>query len=232
MKKTIIIIPLLAAFLTVGLLVGCGGPPRTQTYSFTDFTRVEVGYAFQVEVTQSDSYSIRITAPENLLSSIDVSKEGETLKIGLTQFISMIGTRKVEITMPDLRAINLSGATKGTINGFISSHDFNLVLSGASRLDGDLTVGDIDFDISGASTVELDGSAQDITVDVSGASHVKLANFSARNAAATLSGASNGTVNLSGELDANLSGASRLSYIGNPTMGAVIITGASTLSIK
>ena len=228
MKKAIII-PLIAVFLTMGLLVGCG-PVRTQTYNFTDFTRVEVGYAFQVEVVQSNSYSISITAPEDLFNFIQVSKEGETLKIGVTQPVSIAGTKKVEITMPDLHAINLSGATKGTIKGFSSSHDFDLKLSGASSLNGDLAAGDIDFDVSGASTVELDGSAQDIDVNASGASRVKLADLSVRNADVLLSGASSGTVNLSGKLDADLSGALKLSYIGAPTMGTINTSGGSTLN--
>ncbi len=82
MKKAIII-PLISVLLTLGLLVGCG-PMRTQTYDYTGFTRVDVGYAFRVEITQSDSYSISITAPENLFNVIQVSKEGQALKIGLT----------------------------------------------------------------------------------------------------------------------------------------------------
>ena len=227
--KKLILVALVVILLTSGLLVGCG-PVRTQTYNFTDFTRVEVGYAFQVEVVQSNSYSISITAREDLFNFIQVSKEGETLKIGLTQYIR--GTKKAEITMPDLRAINLSGAAKGTIKGFISSDDFTLDLSGASRLDGDLTAGDVDFHVSGASAVELDGSAQDIDVDTSGASHVKLADFSVRNADVTLRGASNGTVNLSGKLDADLSGASHLEYVGEPTLGTINTSGSSTLRKK
>jgi len=225
--KKLIAAALVVIILALGLLAGCG-TVRTQTYNFTDFTRVEVGYAFQVEVIQSDSYSISITASEDLFNFIQVTKEGDTLKIGLTQYVK--GTKKAEITMPDLRAINLSGATKGTIKGFSSSDDFYLDLSGASSLNGDLTAGDVDFDVSGASTLKLDGSAQDMVVNASGDGHVKLAGFSVRNADVTLSGASNGTVNLDGRLDADLSGASHLKYVGEPTLGDVDISGSSTIS--
>lgn len=225
--KKLILTALVVILLTLGLLVGCG-PVRTQTYNFTDFTRVEVGYAFRVEVVHSNSYSISITASEDLFNFIQVSKEGETLKIGLTQYIS--GTKKAEITMPDLRAINLSGATKGTIKGFSSSDDFNLDLSGASSLNGDIAAGDGNFRVSGASTLQLEGSARDIVVNASGASRVKLAAFLVNNADVTFGGASSGTVNLDGRLDANLSGASKLLYIGEPTMGTINTSGASTLS--
>jgi len=114
----------------------------------------------------------------------------------------------------------------------MSAGDIRFNISGASRVTGDITAGDADFDISGASTVELQGSGSNIVVDASGASHAKLADFPVNNANVKLGGASNGTVNLDGRLDANLSGASRLSYIGEPTMGTINTSGGSILSEK
>ena len=259
MKKVIVAV-LAAVLLTSVLLVGCVGGPvvkgsgnlATAKFDFSDFTRVEVGSAFEVEIDQSGSYSISVTADDNLFDYILVSKQGSTLKIRLKSASYIATNTKAEITMPQLRGLELSGASKGTISGFsstenlkvevsgasslelvdISSGDAKLSISGASSVKGNLKTGDIDFDVSGASTVELEGSAKDIDVDASGASHVKLADFSVRNADVTLGGASNGTVNLDGRLDAGLSGASHLKYIGEPTMGNINTSGASTLSKK
>ena len=208
--------------------VGCG-PMRTQTYDHANFNGVEVGHAFRVEIEHADSYSISITAPENLFSVIQVSQIGETLKIGLTSPVPVRGA-KAEITMPDLRALNLSGATKGTITGFSSSSDLDLELSGASNLEGDIQAGDAVIRLSGASKAVLEGSAKDIDINVSGASRVDLSRFPVNDVQIQLSGASNSTVNLNGRLDADLSGASKLSYIGEPTMGNINTSGGSTLN--
>jgi len=78
----------------------------------------------------------------------------------------------------------------------------------------------------------LDGSANDMVASVSGASRLNLDDFTVNNADVSFSGASSGTINLDGRLDADLSGASRLSYIGEPTMGTINTSGASTLSKK
>jgi len=78
----------------------------------------------------------------------------------------------------------------------------------------------------------LEGSANDVVVEADGASRVKLAGFTVNNADVSLGGASNGTVNLSGKLDADLSGASKLEYMGEPRMGTINTSGASTLSKK
>jgi len=237
MKKAMVAV-LMAVLLASGLLAGCvgwvpgSGNLNTQEFNFSDFTRVEAGSAFQVEIAQSDTYSISITADDNLFDSIQVSKEGETLKIGLKRAIPSFRTLKAEITMPDLYGLKLSGAARGTVEGFSSSHDFILDLSGASKVTGDITAGDADFDVSGAGTVQLQGSASDLAIAASGASRVELDNFPVNNADVTLGGASRATVNLDGRLDADLSGASKLSYIGEPTMGDINTSGGSTLSRK
>ena len=80
----------LITFLLIPIL-GCG-PVSTQTYDFADFTRVEVGSGFHVELVQSDSYSVSITASESLFNFIRVSQEADTLIIGLTGFGE--GTKK------------------------------------------------------------------------------------------------------------------------------------------
>ena len=263
MRKLAILIAvtaLVAVLLTSGLLVGCqggvvkgSGNLKTENYNLSDFTRVDVSNAFKVEINQSGSYSVEVTVDDNLFKYVDVSKEGETLKIGL-KTVALLGptTLKAEITMPQLRSLDFSGASKGTVSNFsstenldiqvsgassvelveISAGDVKFNISGASKVTGDITAGDAELEVSGASTVQLEGSASDIDVDASGASHAKLAGFPVNNANVRLSGASSGTVNLDGRLDANLGGASKLEYIGEPAMGTINTSGASTLSKK
>jgi hypothetical protein len=257
LKKAIV--GVLVALLTSGLLVGCvagvvrgSGNLDTQEFNFSDFSRVEVGSAFEVKVVQSDSYSVSVTADDNLFDYIEVSKQGTTLKIYLKTAQYIATTTRAEITMPQLRGLELSGATRGTVSGFsstenvdievsgasslhmvdMSAGDIDLDISGASRVTGDISARDADFGVSGASTVQLEGSASDTVIKASGASRVELAGFTVNNADVNLSGASTGTVNLEGRLDADLSGASKLDYIGEPTMGTINTSGGSTLSKK
>jgi hypothetical protein len=226
---------------------------ETRQFDYSDFSRVDIGSAFEFEIIQSGSYGISITADDNLFEYVEVSKVGDTLKVGLGT-IPRLGpvTLKAEITMPQLAGLNISGASRGTAFGFsstdslditvdgassldlaeISAGDVNSDVSGASQATGELTASDVDFDIDGASTVQLEGSANDIVVNADGASRVKLAGFTVNNADISLGGASSGTINLSGRLDVNLSGASKLSYIGEPAMGTVNVAGASELSKK
>jgi hypothetical protein len=95
-----------------------------------------------------------------------------------------------------------------------------------------MEAGDIEFDVSGASGVELGGSADNIAIEASGASNVNLADFPINNADVDLSGASEATVNVRGRLDSVLRAASRLYFHGNPTIGTMEVSGASTIKHK
>jgi hypothetical protein len=251
-----IVAVLVVAVLLTGCLLGVvtgSGNLVTREMDLSGFTRVAAGSAFEVEIIQADSYNVSITADDNLFDYIRVDKDGDTLEIRLKPNYNYgFLTLRARVTMPSLYGLDLSGATKATVSGFDSSADFALDLSGASsvtmsemsagdmsleasgasRVTGSIAAGDAEFDVSGASTVTLAGSANDIVIGASGASHVGLGDFPVDNAEVNLSGASRATVNPSGRLDVDLSGASNLSYIGEPTMGDISISGGSTMSSK
>jgi len=242
MKKAIIIIVIVVAVsVTSAVLIVRGWPGglvgsgnlETEEYAFTDFTKVEIGSAFEFEIEQSSSYSINVTADDNVIDYVQVSKDGQTLKIRLRR-VAFLGpvTLRASVTMPQLRGLTASGASHGTVSDFSSTEDLDIKVSGASRVTGDITAGNVEFGISGASTIQLEGSADDIDANVSGASRFNLDAFTVNNADVNFSGASSGTVNLNGRLDANLSGASILWYIGEPTSTDINTSGGSTVSKK
>lgn len=242
MKKALIIIAVVVVVAVIvtllvvkgwpGVLIGSGNL-ETEQYPFGNFTRVEVSSAFEFEIKQSSSYSINVTADDNVIEHVQVSQEGQTLRIRLARVLSLrLVTLRVSVSMPQLHSLAVSGASRGTIAGFSSAEDLDVTVSGASRVTGDITAGDVEFNVSGASTIQLEGSADDMIAIVSGASRFSLDDFTVNDADVNISGASTGVINLDGRLDANVSGASTLLYIGDPVMGTINVSGASTLSEK
>jgi len=270
-KKLKILTAVLLVLLLLTLLVsGCGtilipkngeaetGETETREYDFSEFTRVDIGSAFSYEIKQSNTYSISITANNNLFDDIKVAKEGQTLIVGMEfpevpwAIFNTNPSLKAVITMPQLQGLDSSGATNGVVTDFSSTENLDVTASGASRLElvkisasdvifgvsgaskvtGDIEAKNMELEVSGASTVQLKGLAGDMTADVSGASYLKLVDLKVGNASINLSGASNGIINLDGRLDADLSGASKLEYIGEPALGIMDITGASKLKRK
>jgi len=204
---------------------------KTEEMEFSDFTAVDVSYAFNVSITHSNSYSVIITADERIIDDVEVTQTENTLKIGLKPGITIGNSvRNAEITMPQLNSLVLSGASRGIAEGFSASNQFTLDLSGASFLQiTDLNVGDTEINVSGASTLNCRGTGGDLIALISGASNVDLGTFSVNDANVNLSGASRAEINLDGRLDAIVGGASTLEYAGEPTLGDIKTSGGSTV---
>jgi len=265
-----IFMPLIAAVILLlpVILTGCDEDGQikigvteeviTEKVDIADFTEVDVGSAFEVVITRSDSFSVIISAAESLSDYVEVTKSGNELKIYLqprhifTDFTMGMKTLKAEITMPVLRELTISGATTGSITGFKSANDLDIEVSGASTLEiidcemnnaefevsgaskisGNMTAKDMDIEVSGASKAELSGSADEITFEVSGASNLDMKDFIIQNADIDLSGASEANLRVKGKVDVTVSGASRLYFYGNPEIGRLNVSGASTIKHK
>lgn len=235
-------------------LTGCRGVVKgsdtleTQTFDVNNFTMLEIASTFNAEVEQSTFYSVAVTANDNIFKYVEVVKTGDRLRVDLKPDYAFTNLDlSVKITMPELKSVEVSGASRATIEGFRSSNDLIAEVSGASMLDlTDIHAANIDFNVSGASTllgtvysndanfkvlgaskIQLSGDGIDLEADVSGASRIELSAFALQNADVALSGASKGTIKLDGTLDVDLSGLSRLSYIGNPTFGDVNVDSGS-----
>jgi hypothetical protein len=195
---------------------------------------------------------VSITIDDNLLEYLNVKTSGSTLYIGMKSGSYIKTTQKAIVRLPDLKNLTISGASSVDVSGFQSSDsakfrlsgasrldlsgmktgDIQFTLSGASRVSGDIEMGDAKLNLSGASDIELVGSAGDIDLGASGASDAKLADLVAVDVQVNLSGASSAVVNASGTISGGLSGASRLQYLGNPTLGKFSTTGGSTINKK
>jgi RNA polymerase sigma factor (sigma-70 family) len=215
-----------------GEVIRGSGKEATKELKLADFTTVDVGAAFRVEVTRAANFRVTITADDNVLPYVKVARDGSALKIGLDgkrrSFRQV--TLKAAVAMPNLEGVSAGGASAVTVTGFKSEKDCKIRVSGASRLTGDLGAGAVDLEASGASHVSLKGSAKKARLSGTGASHLALAEFAVESADVTLTGASHAKLQVKSELDYDLSGASHLKYAGAPKVGKGRATGASLVS--
>jgi len=239
-------------------LVGCDVNKESnmtnKEFNLSGFNNLEVSGAFDVDVVQSDSYNVNVSADD--FAHIRVENVNGTLMIkrqGIEWFAPFHSQPKAVIAMPELASFTLSGASKGKIHDFNSTNNLSVSVSGASHLEainvsaGDLKLdlagaasltgdikasGDAKLQVTGASKLEMEGAANNITLKTTGASKAELGKFPTQNADVEISGASNGTINLNGKLNADVSGASNLYWSGTPIMGDIQTSGASNLRRK
>jgi hypothetical protein len=257
-KKTTIVFVILLSFL--GLLHGgCYGAIQgsgeiiSQSFDYDDFTRVEVSSAFKVDIEYGDAYNVNVTADDNLFEYIRVSEYDGVLKInmlpGHTIFPNVL---TATVTMPDIYRVDAFSASEVKVSTFKLFHDFHAVSSGAStiefvdliagdvmleadtasRIQGSLKVADMELEASSVSRITLSGQANNINMSVSGASNMDLGGVVAKNVTAGLSGGSSAEINITGRLDAGLSGASHILYTGDPEIGNINLSDICSVERK
>jgi hypothetical protein len=237
--------------LLPGESVTGSGELITETYDLEDFTKVDVGYAFDAQIAPAEEFSVAVTVDDNILENVEVRLDGDTLRIGMQGNDSYRNvTMDAAITMPALDHLRLAGASTAAFGAFSSTEPLKVELEGASRVDcsdmasdsvvfdlegaskaecRDVTTGETAVALQGASSLILTGSGGDADISGKGASSADLGGFPVANAKVKLEGASNATVHTDGALDVDLAGSSDVRYLGEPTLGDVKMRGDSTL---
>jgi hypothetical protein len=105
----------------------------------------------------------------------------------------------------------------------------NLNISSESNITGKLKTGGLTINASGSSRVEISGLSQNAILKASGASDIVMPELSMNVASVTISGASRANLQVSDQLDVDLSGASDLKYHGDPQMGNIKVSGNSKI---
>jgi hypothetical protein len=234
----------------LGQVIGSGATV-TERFDYTGFTRVTVDSGFQVDIEYAETTEVSVTVDDNLVEEhLEVELDGDTLRIGLADLWQYRDvTLRASVVMPRLSGLEVSGASSVVVAGFASGDPLELSasgssavdlvvprvgtitldVSGASRVEGEAAVDGLTGEVSGGSTVQLGGSAVTLALDVSGGSHLDLPGLAAQDADLTLSGGSRGEVLVTGRLDAEVSGGSRLEYAGDPQLGTIDASGGSAV---
>ncbi len=219
------------------LLSGCfpvrvtgSGNTISRTYNYTNFNRIQIASGFTTSVKSSSTYSIEVTADDNLFDYISVKNDGGALSIGLKTGSYEQTHLKATILMPGLQGVDLSDGSRTEVDGFNSTNTLSIKLSDGSNLSGDLTAGNVDINLTDGSRIGLKGSGKDIKVVSHDGSRADLEDFSAVNADLNIGDGGTLTINLSGTLNANLSAGSHVTYTGNPTLGNINLSAGSTLN--
>jgi hypothetical protein len=208
-------------------------------FDFSGFTSVEVRNAMKVTVNRGEKFAVAVEADDQALNDVKVSVFDGTLTAKLEARWGHIGmifkgapTPKLFVTMPEIRSIELFAASRGEISGFTGLETFQATLGGASTLTGDVACKQLKLEAGAASHFELSGLTETADIELTAASNANLEKMVVSDARIKLGGAASMTIDIRGKLDAAVTGASSLRWLGTPTLGDVKVTGASTFSKK
>jgi Putative auto-transporter adhesin, head GIN domain len=223
---------LLLTLFSVGILSSCqyvmgervygDGNIITRDAHVGSFNSIDVSSALEVHISQGNANQVQIKTDQNLLDLIEVFTDGNTLVARIRHGYNLepSGRIVIQITAPEYKSIQVSGASKIIADNTISANDLHLGASGASQISMEVDGGKISSDLSGASSLSLKGQATDFDLEASGASHSKCYELVAENAMIDLSGASSAEITASKNLRADASGASHVRYKGDASVNS------------
>jgi hypothetical protein len=207
-----------AAVLVLGLAVsaaGCGsdscvggsGPIVSQTLDLSSFTGFDFQVGGDVTVVPGSTQQVVVRSQQNVIDILNRDVINGIWEIGYTQCAEGIGGFSVDITVPELDSVALSGA--GTVNAQTET-------------------GAIDTILSGAGTVTLSGQVTSQHVTLEGSGTVEAFDLTTDETSVVLTG--QGTVNVSAseQLNVDLPGAGAVFYKGDPALN-VRITGVGSV---
>jgi hypothetical protein len=204
---------LLLAFIIVAplLTTGChmrhhdvtgSGNRVTQKREVSQFTSISTEGAFTIDVVCQKDLSLEIEGDDNVLPLISADVSGNVLHLKSSKSYSVNEPVVVRISVPNIEGLSVSGA--GTIN-----------ISGMKN-------DKFEIDSNGAPSINVSGNTQVVDIDTSGAAKIDTHNLRAARAVVDSKGVSKVELYCRDHLDVTISGPSRVTYHGDPTLNQTV----------
>lgn len=234
--KKLLTIPVVLALLS---LCGCtkwGGEPVTKDFDIEgNYTKLTVEDAFDITVSDAATKAI-VTANERDMPKIIVEESGDELCMYLKGW--SLGHGKIQVILPynpELKSVNLSGASDFTSDFVFTGQRVEVSLSGASDFNGRVETEELKLTLSGSSEATVKGQTGILGLELSGSSDLVRKTDGNRYALwcdkceCAISGSSDAFIHCDGEITGSISGSSRLHFTGNAFTADCDVSGSSDL---
>jgi hypothetical protein len=188
---------------------------RVRVLDFQGFEQIRTGGFWDLEISFGETYSVELTYPEYLEDGLIAETRGDRLVLDLTRGSRMRAgapTPRARIRMPELTAFASSGAANVRFGGF-ESETLTIEIDGGANIEGE------------------DCRIESLRVRASGAAQIDMKQCISTNANVALSGAGSLALTMGGgELIADLSGVTNLTYSGSVSRTKIDRSGVATVT--
>lgn len=161
------------------------------------FSAVDLAGSSVLTVRVGSQQAVVVHADDNLIDLVTTEVEGGTLVVGTSGNFTTQSPMTVDVTVPTLETVVLSGSGVVTVEGVTAAR---LVVRAP-----------------GSGVLTISGTAEQLDVSLAGSGDVRLEELLARDVAATLSGSGRLQVHATDSLEASVPGTGVIVYRGNPS---------------
>jgi len=155
------------------------GSLEKRNFQVGAFSGIEVSGVVKVNVAKSPVHSLSVETYDDVFQYLDIEVRDGNLHIGIVNGgIPKQVQRKYkgldiecEVTLPELRSIEMSGVTKMYVRDPFATGVMKIELSGVTYAElKQITCDNLDIEISGVSEIQLHGITDQLDLEISGAS--------------------------------------------------------------
>ena len=210
----LVVVVVAAVTLERGALDGTSGIAgsgiaATQTRHVPAFERVDLAGPNTLRVRVGREQSVAVRADDNLLGAISTHVQAGVLVVDATDSFSTEAPMSVDVGVPSLEAVTLSGIGRIEVEGVRAER---------------LTVR-----LSGSGVVRVTGTVRRLDVRIEGSGDAQLSGVAADHVRASVAGAGVIAVDAQRSLDASIQGVGEIVYSGNPARVTTSVSGTGSV---
>lgn len=234
MKRGIILTLFIVAVASITGF-SAGNSIEKETRNIKGFTRVSFGVSGNLYIKFGPEFNVELEGEKSLLDDIVTEVTGGRLVIKKENWrMSMNEKVIINITMPELSALGVSGSGKAEILDPVKAGELGLSVSGSGKiLTSDVASADLNCSISGSGDIMMGGGATErADISVSGSGNYTGESFKIGSVEISISGSGNCSCNVTSSLKASVSGSGNVTYLGNPQKVDARVSGSGKVRSK
>lgn len=205
------------------------GEVRSESQKLENFSKIEVGIPANIKIITGDSAKITISTCESYLMAITTKVRRGKLRLEGDICNASKGDVKIEITLPELSGINISGSADVFSDTPVRTNRLFLGISGSGKISLNVFANTIENLISGSGDIIINGTCQKLDVDINGSGDFKGLGLNSYRAKVSIKGSGNASIVALNKLNAKVSGSGEISYSGEPEL-SVDISGSGKIN--
>jgi len=199
-------------FVTGRDCIDGSGDLVTESRDLEEFTRIKLSGSMDLYVNVGRDQEVQLTFDDNLIDLIETEVRGKTLKIWSEESYSCSRGCRIDISVPSLETVQLSGS------GDIEIYD----------LSGDM----FEYTVSGSGDLQVSGEVAEVEIKVSGSGDVDARDLKAADVYVRVSGSGDVRVFASESFDGKVSGSGDITFYGDPEHVSRRVSGSGDIRKK
>jgi len=181
------------------------------------FTAVDLRGMGSLIVRQGLVHQVVVHTDDNLLAHLVTDVHNGTLRIYTDIPVSHYTLMEIEVTMPDIQGLILSGSGNVEASGIITD-ELSINLSGSGNMNVDIECESMAVRLDGSGGINLAGTANRSKIKLDGSGTVTAFDLWAKNSVVSLDGSGWCRVHAEEHLRVTLNGSGQVVYSGNPVV--------------